>query len=88
MHSPTSTPTPQAALYGRLMTAPRWSSKILLMSGMYPNIRRKAMILVAGEIAGGICWILIRQQAGITDCQFLKSMIPHMQPVSAPAAPP
>jgi uncharacterized protein (DUF305 family) len=33
--------------------------------------------MAAGVIAALAFWFLIRQQTGITDRQFLKSMIPH-----------
>jgi uncharacterized protein (DUF305 family) len=51
--------------------------EVFLMGAMYPDKRRN-MLIVGGALLAGIgFWVLIRQQAGITDRQFLKSMIPH-----------
>jgi hypothetical protein len=60
-----------------LMTAPMVVIELVLMSGMYRNRKWNAVILVAGVAAGLIAFILIRQQAAITDREFLRSMIPH-----------
>lgn len=66
----------QAYMAG-LMTAPMVGIEVALMSMMYPNKKLNALI-VAGSLAGLVlCWILIRQQVGISDRQFLRSMIPH-----------
>lgn len=44
---------------------------------MYPEKRRNTLIVGAALAAGIAFWVLIRQQTGITDRQFLKLMIPH-----------
>lgn len=60
-----------------LMTAPMMVIEIFLMSAMYPNRKWNAVILVASVAAGLIAFLLIRQQAAISDREFLRSMIPH-----------
>jgi hypothetical protein len=60
-----------------LMTAPMVIIELLLMGSMYPNKIRNRLILATSVIALGLCWVLIRQQVGISDRQFLRSMIPH-----------
>lgn len=60
-----------------LMAAPMVLIELLLMRGMYPNRRMNAIILVTSVALGILFWILLRQQGGITDRQFLRSMIPH-----------
>lgn len=60
-----------------LMTAPMIILELALMGMMYPNKRLNKLIIVASAIAVILFWILIRQQVGISDKQFLKSMIPH-----------
>lgn len=60
-----------------LMAAPMLIIELLLMSAMYPNRR---LNLVLGIGAAGfmlLCWFGIRQQWGVGDQQFIKSMIPH-----------
>lgn len=60
-----------------LMTAPMVVIEVWLMNAMYANKRVNALI-TGGAVLGGLSFlILIRQQAGITDRQFLRSMIPH-----------
>jgi uncharacterized protein (DUF305 family) len=36
-----------------------------------------AVVIAAGLVALAILWMLIRQHTGISDKQFLRSMIPH-----------
>jgi uncharacterized protein (DUF305 family) len=60
-----------------LMTAPMVVIEMLLMSGMYKN-KKLNLLLIAGSCVAGIgFFLLIRQQAAISDRQFLRSMIPH-----------
>jgi hypothetical protein len=60
-----------------LMTAPMVVIERLLMSGMYKN-KRLNVLLIAGSCVAGIAFFLfIRQQVGIADHQFLRSMIPY-----------
>ena len=60
-----------------LMTAPMLIIELLLMGSMYPNKKLNTVLIVAGVLALGLFWMLIRQQTAISDKQFLKSMIPH-----------
>ena len=60
-----------------LMAAPMVLIELLLMSGMYHNKRLNAAIAGAAVVAAIVFFMLIRQQTGIGDRQFLRSMIPH-----------
>lgn len=60
-----------------LMTAPMIIIELALMGSMYPNKKLNAMLLGAGVVALLVFWALIRNQAAISDKQFLRSMIPH-----------
>jgi uncharacterized protein (DUF305 family) len=60
-----------------LMTSPMVIIEIALMGAMYQNKKMNITIIAAGLIALIVFWMLIRQQAGITDTQFLRSMTPH-----------
>jgi hypothetical protein len=60
-----------------LMTAPMIGIELIVMRGMYYDKRRNAVIFAASVIAGIACFGFIRQQTGVTDRQFLRSMIPH-----------
>lgn len=60
-----------------LMTAPMILIEIILMGGMYPNRKINWAIIAFGVVALASFWFLIRDQAAVSDRQFLKSMIPH-----------
>lgn len=60
-----------------LMTAAMAILELALMGGMYPKKRINALVLGLGAVALVACWLAIREQAAISDRQFLKSMIPH-----------
>jgi hypothetical protein len=60
-----------------LMTAPMIPIEIFLMRSMYKDTRRNLFIVVFSVIAGLAFFFLIREQGGISDRQFLRSMIPH-----------
>lgn len=60
-----------------LMTAPMVVIELALMGAMYPSKRLNALLIATGAAAGIVFFILIRQQAAISDTQFLRSMIPH-----------
>ena len=47
------------------------------MSAMYPNKKWNALIIAVSVLALILFSLGIRQQAAISDRQFLKSMIPH-----------
>ena len=66
----------QAYMAG-LMAAPMLLIELALMAGMYPNKRRNAWLAGGAVLFMALCWFGIRQQAGVTDRQFLRSMIPH-----------
>ena len=60
-----------------LMTAPMIIIEMILMGGMYPNKKLNLAVIGVSVIALLGFWFLIREQTGINDKQFLKSMIPH-----------
>jgi hypothetical protein len=60
-----------------LMAAPMVTIELLLMKGMYPNRRANVAIHLVSLAVFAACFLAIRQQAAITDRQFLQSMIPH-----------
>lgn len=60
-----------------LMAAPMLVLELVLMAGMYRNKRLNALLIAGGVAAAVIFWVLIRQQAAVTERQFLRSMIPH-----------
>ncbi len=60
-----------------LMTATMIVIELALMSAMYHNTKANALIIAISIFAGLAFFALIRVQAGISDKQFLQSMIPH-----------
>ena len=66
----------QAYMAG-LMTAPMLVIELVIMRGMYHNRRLNALVAGASVVAGVACFLFIRQQTGVADQQFLRSMIPH-----------
>src|SRR5215510_2534588 len=60
-----------------LMTAPMIVIELLVMRGMYRDRTRNVVILTASVAVRVVCVIFIRQQTGVSDRQFLRSMIPH-----------
>lgn len=60
-----------------LMSAPMLALELLLMGRMYPNRRLNLALIAVAIVVGIASWMLIRQQTGIGDRQFLRSMIPH-----------
>lgn len=60
-----------------IMTAPMLILEILLMGSMYENKRALQIIMGASVVVFGLFFLFIRQQAGIGDRAFLRSMIPH-----------
>jgi hypothetical protein len=60
-----------------LMTAPMVIIEIAVMRAMYMNKRLNVIIIGISVIALVTFFISIRQQVGVSDKQFLKSMIPH-----------
>jgi uncharacterized protein (DUF305 family) len=60
-----------------LMTAPMVVIELFVMRGMYHGTRTNAAIIAVSAIVGIACFFAIRQQAAVSDRQFLRSMIPH-----------
>ncbi len=60
-----------------LMTAPMVILEMAIMGMMYPSKKLNVGIMVGGVALLAFFWFGIRQQIGIGDEQFLKSMIPH-----------
>ena len=60
-----------------LMTAAMVIIELLVMSGMYPNKRTNAVLLVVSAVALVGFFAAIQKQTAISDRQFLRSMIPH-----------
>jgi uncharacterized protein (DUF305 family) len=60
-----------------LMASPMVIIELAMMWGMYPNRKANLVILAASAAALVVFWLLIRQQTGVGDQQFLRSMIPH-----------
>lgn len=60
-----------------LMTAPMVATELGLMSAMFGNKKLNALIFGVSAVALIFFFAAIRQQAAISDRQFLKSMIPH-----------
>ena len=60
-----------------LMAAPMGIIELALMGAMYRNKTLNMVVAVASVVALVVFWLLLRQQAVVTDRQFLRSMIPH-----------
>jgi uncharacterized protein (DUF305 family) len=60
-----------------MMTAPMVIIEVLLMSAMYPDKRRNAVIMAVTAVLGVMFIADIRAQAFVGDKQLIKSMIPH-----------
>lgn len=65
------------AYMAALMTAPMVIIELTVMRGMYHDKRRNTAIGAGCVLAGIAAFALIRAQTGISDRQFLRSMIPH-----------
>jgi uncharacterized protein (DUF305 family) len=51
--------------------------ELIVMGAMYQNRGRNLVLIAASIVVGLVLFFLIRQQTGISDKQFLRSMIPH-----------
>ena len=60
-----------------IMAAPMGIIELVLMGAMYRDKRLNAIVGASCGLALVVFWVLIRQQAGVSDTQFLRSMIPH-----------
>ena len=59
------------------MAAPMVLIEVLVMWAMYQNRALNVAIIAAALVATSAFFFMIREQIGVTDAQFLKSMIPH-----------
>ena len=60
-----------------LMASPMVIIEIAIMSAMYTNKNLNVAIVSVSIVALATFYMFIRQQVGVSDRQFLKSMIPH-----------
>ena len=60
-----------------LMASPMVLIELWLMRGMYPNKRLNSILITVFLALFVTFWFGIRNQAAISDEQFLRSMIPH-----------
>lgn len=60
-----------------LMASPMVVIEIVIMSAMYMNKKLNGIIISVSIFALMGFYLSIRQQVGVSDRQFLKSMIPH-----------
>lgn len=60
-----------------MMTAPMLVIEAVLMRKMYADTRGLAAVALASGVAFAMFFAFMRQQTGIGDTQFLRSMIPH-----------
>ena len=60
-----------------LMTAPMIIIEMALMGNMYMNKKLNLLIMAVSAVVLVACFLFIRNQTGVSDKQFLKSMIPH-----------
>ena len=60
-----------------LMTMPMMIIELIVMGSMYKMKKMNIILFASGTIALIVFYLCIRQQAGVGDKQFLKSMIPH-----------
>ena len=60
-----------------LMTSPMIVLEMLFMGMMYGNKKLNLAIIGGGIVLLALFWVGIRQQVGISDEQFVRSMIPH-----------
>jgi len=65
------------AYMAALMAAPMAIIELVVMRAMYTSTRANAGILVSAAAAVLAFFLLIRMQSGVSDPQFLRSMIPH-----------
>jgi uncharacterized protein (DUF305 family) len=60
-----------------LMTMPMLIIELLVMRNMYRKKKLNILLLTLGFLGAIVFFLCIHNQVGITDKQFLKSMIPH-----------
>ena len=59
------------------MAAPMIRIEPIVMKMMYPDKKLNAILITGSVITALLFYMFIRQQAAISDKQFLRSMIPH-----------
>ena len=60
-----------------LMAAPMGLIELALMGSMYRDRKLNVIVAAGSVVALALFWVLLRQQAAVSDTQFLRSMIPH-----------
>ena len=65
------------AYMAAVMAAPMVVIELLVMRAMYPSAQMNALLIAMSIVIGVVAFVFIRQQTGIGDRQFLRSMIPH-----------
>jgi uncharacterized protein (DUF305 family) len=60
-----------------LMAAPMGIIELALMGAMYRSKKLNAAFIAGSVAALAVFWVLLREQAAVSDSQFLRSMIPH-----------
>lgn len=60
-----------------LMVAPMALVMLSMMGKMYPNKKLNSGIMIGSVVVFAVVFILLRQQALISDKGYLKAMIPH-----------
>ncbi|MGN6539359.1 MAG: DUF305 domain-containing protein [Ginsengibacter sp.] len=63
-----------------LMTMPMMIIELALMPAMYKNKKLNALLITLSSVALIAFFLLIQNQTGVTDRQFLRGMIPHHAP--------
>lgn len=82
MHSRVNVPdnifiSPNQFYMTGLMVAPMLIIMLLTMGAMYKNKRLNTILLSVGVLGIFASWFLLRNQVGVNDQQFVRSMIPH-----------
>ena len=60
-----------------LMAAPMVIFEVLVMRSMYTDRKMNAAVLGVSAVALVAFWFGVREQAAVSDRQFMRSMIPH-----------
>lgn len=60
-----------------LMASPMIFIEVLLMKMMYKDKKLNVIIIAVSVVALAAFFLCLRKQAGVSEKQFLKSMIPH-----------
>lgn len=60
-----------------LMAAPMAVIELFVMRSMYKNKALNSIVIAVSVAAFTFCWFGIRNQIGVGDQQFVRSMIPH-----------